>query len=73
MSREAPPQADNVAFGIVQDVAYLGDLSIYVVRLPTGKLVRVTRPNASRHAESVERDSEVYLSWDAASPVVVTH
>lgn len=73
MSREAPSQADNVARGIVQDVAYLGDLSIYVVRLPTGKLVRVTRPNASRHAEPVDRDSEVYLSWDAASPVVVTH
>ena len=72
MSLGAPPQTDNVARGVVQDVAYLGDLSIYVVRLPTGKLVRVTRPNTARHAEPVERDSEVYLSWDAASPVVVT-
>ena len=72
MSLGAPPQTDNVTRGVVQDVAYLGDLSIYVVRLATGKLVRVTRPNTARYAEPVERDGEVYLSWDAASPVVVT-
>ncbi len=72
MTLDAPPQTDNVTRGIVQDVAYLGDLSIYVVRLATGKLVRVTRPNTARHGEPVERDGEVYLSWDAASPVVVT-
>ncbi|HUY84253.1 MAG TPA: polyamine ABC transporter ATP-binding protein [Steroidobacteraceae bacterium] len=72
MSADAPAQHDNVVRGTVQDIAYLGDLSIYVVRLRTGKLVRVTRPNTSRHAEPIERDLEVYLSWDAASPVVVT-
>jgi putrescine transport system ATP-binding protein len=73
MSTE-PPQAaaDNVVRGTVQDIAYLGDLSIYLVRLPTGKVVRVTRPNTSRHAEAIGWDQQVYLSWDATSPVVVT-
>jgi putrescine transport system ATP-binding protein len=73
MSTTAPQGgADNVARGTVQDIAYLGDLSIYLVRLPTGKVVRVTQPNTSRHAEAIGWDQQVYLSWDAGSPVVVT-
>jgi putrescine transport system ATP-binding protein len=73
MSTEAPQGgSDNVARGTVQDIAYLGDLSIYLVKLPTGKVVRVTQPNTSRHAESISWDQQVYLSWDATSPVVVT-
>jgi putrescine transport system ATP-binding protein len=73
----APPQGtghgtDNVVRGAVQDIAYLGDLSIYLVKLPTGKVVRVTQPNTSRHAEAITWEQQVYLSWDASSPVVVT-
>jgi putrescine transport system ATP-binding protein len=63
---------DNVVRGAVQDIAYLGDLSIYLVKLATGKVVRVTQPNTSRHAEAITWDQQVYLSWDASSPVVVT-
>lgn len=73
MSTAAPEGgADNVVRGAVQDIAYLGDLSIYLVKLPTGKVVRVTQPNTSRHAEAIGWDQQVYLSWDASSPVVVT-
>jgi putrescine transport system ATP-binding protein len=73
MSTVAPQDcSDNVVRGTVQDIAYLGDLSIYLVKLPTGKVVRVTQPNTSRHAEAISWDQQVYLSWDATSPVVVT-
>ena len=72
MSTAPPPGSDNVARGAVQDIAYLGDLSIYLVKLPTGKVVRVTQPNTSRHAEAITWEQQVYLSWDSASPVVVT-
>jgi putrescine transport system ATP-binding protein len=73
MSTTAPAAgADNVVRGAVQDIAYLGDLSIYLVKLPTGKVVRVTQSNTSRHAEAISWDQQVYLSWDATSPVVVT-
>jgi putrescine transport system ATP-binding protein len=73
----APPPAtehgnDNLVRGAVQDIAYLGDLSIYLVKLPSGKVVRVTQPNTSRHAEAITWEQQVYLSWDASSPVVVT-
>jgi putrescine transport system ATP-binding protein len=72
MCTAQPEGTDNVVRGSVQDIAYLGDLSIFLVRLPTGKVVRVTQPNTSRHAESITWDQQVYLSWDPASPVVVT-
>jgi putrescine transport system ATP-binding protein len=72
MSTVPPPGGDNVVRGAVQDIAYLGDLSIYLVKLPTGKVVRVTQPNTSRHAEAITWEQSVYLSWDASSPVVVT-
>ena len=72
MSTQPPGGTDNVVRGEVQDIAYLGDLSIYLVRLPTGKVVRVTQPNTSRHADAVTWDQQVYLSWDSSSPVVVT-
>ena len=72
MSTAVPDGTDNVARGAVQDIAYLGDLSIYLVKLPTGKIVRVTQPNTSRRAETFTWDQQVYLTWDADSPVVVT-
>jgi putrescine transport system ATP-binding protein len=76
MSTAAPASTghgnDNLVRGAVQDIAYLGDLSIYLVKLATGKVVRVTQPNTSRHAEAITWDQQVYLSWDASSPVVVT-
>jgi putrescine transport system ATP-binding protein len=73
----APPAGtghgnDNLVRGAVQDIAYLGDLSIYLVKLSSGKVVRVTQPNTSRHAEAITWEQQVYLSWDASSSVVVT-
>jgi putrescine transport system ATP-binding protein len=73
MSRERPDGPDNWTAATVQDIAYMGDLSIYLLRLASGKVVRVTQPNAARHAdERVTWDERVYLSWDPSSPVVVT-
>ena len=72
MSTTPPASSDNSARGAVQDIAYLGDLSIYLVKLPTGKVVRVTQPNTTRHAEAITWEQQVYLTWDATSPVVVT-
>jgi putrescine transport system ATP-binding protein len=73
MTAEPPANAsDNVVQGVVQEIAYLGDLSVYLVRLPTGKIVRVTQPNMSRYADALTWDQRVYLHWDASSPVVLT-
>jgi putrescine transport system ATP-binding protein len=73
IGREQPASADNWATGVVRDIAYMGDLSIYLLRLDSGKVVRVTQPNVFRHSEDrITWDERVYLSWHPSSPVVVT-
>jgi putrescine transport system ATP-binding protein len=73
ISTEAPQQTDNVVRGVVKEIAYLGDMSVYLVQLSSGKVVRITQPNAYRHADaSITWDQTVYLSWHASSPVVLS-
>ncbi len=65
---------DNRVEGVVDEVAYLGDLSIYLVKLASGRQIRVTQPNTLRTGTGgrVRWDDRVWLSWDSSSPVVVT-
>jgi putrescine transport system ATP-binding protein len=73
MTREKPDLVDNWASAVVQDIAYMGDMSIYLLRLDSGKVVRVTQPNTYRHADDrVTWEERVYLHWHPESPVVVT-
>ena len=73
ISVEPPQQTENVARGTVKEIAYMGDMSTYLVQLASGKIVRVTQPNTYRHAEaSITWDQPVYLSWHASSPVVLS-
>jgi putrescine transport system ATP-binding protein len=73
VSREKPEGADNWAAAVVRDIAYMGDMSIYLLKLDSGKVVRVTQPNVQRHSDDrITWDEHVYLHWYAESPVVVT-
>jgi putrescine transport system ATP-binding protein len=73
ISRQQPAGTENVARGTVREIAYMGDLSVYLVELPSGKVVRVTQPNVVRHAEDrITWDEVVHLQWDPSSPVVVS-
>ncbi len=79
MSRQPPgvaevsPDTENVARGRVRAIAYMGDASVYLVALDSGREVRVTLPNSARDAEQrIGQDEAVYLSWQTGSPVVLT-
>jgi putrescine transport system ATP-binding protein len=64
---------DNVVSGTVREIAYMGDMSIYLVQIESGKMVRVTLPNIMRGAERpIGREERVWLSWHGSSPVVLT-
>ena len=64
---------ENIVRGTVKEIAYMGDVSIYLVQIDSGKTVRVTLPNNMRDAEHrITRDESVYLSWHGSSPVVLT-
>lgn len=73
ISRTAPEARENYARGIVQEIAYMGDMSVYLVRIDSGKTVRVTLPNVERLSddERILWDEVVYLTWHASSPVVL--
>ena len=71
---EAPADTrENCAQGIVDGIAYMGDISMFNVRLDSGKMVKVTRTNLIRHLEDmITWDQRVWLQWDPASGVVLT-
>jgi putrescine transport system ATP-binding protein len=73
MGNSVAGQKRNVTKGIVRDIGYLGDVSIYHVELESGKIVLATQPNLVRLAERpVTWDDEVVLSWRAENSIVLT-
>ena len=73
ISTTSPEHKRNATKGIVKDIGYLGDVSIYHVELESGKIVLATQPNLVRLAERpVTWDDEVYLFWRAENSIVLT-
>jgi putrescine transport system ATP-binding protein len=66
--------SENCVKGVVKEIAYMGDVSIYLVKIDSGKTVRVTLPNVERLSddERILWDETVWLTWHGSSPVVVT-
>ncbi len=64
---------ENLVRGIVREIAYMGDMSIYLVQIDSGKMLRVTLPNITRGRDRpLTREEAVWLSWHGTSPVVLT-
>ncbi|GMQ48909.1 putrescine ABC transporter ATP-binding subunit PotG [Vibrio sp. 10N] len=62
----------NHCSGIVEDIAYMGNQSIYHVRLDSGKLVTATLQNTSRVRKGMPTwEQRVNLCWDKESCVVL--
>jgi putrescine transport system ATP-binding protein len=72
-SREAPADAQNLLKGVISEIGYLGDMSIFHVRLPSGKSVQVSRANLRHTGEqALTWEDEVFLSWHPANGLVLT-
>jgi putrescine transport system ATP-binding protein len=69
-----PPSGEyNHARGKVEEIAYVGGLSIYHVKIQSGMTIRATLANVERSAEDrLTWDDEVYLSWQPSAAVVLT-
>jgi putrescine transport system ATP-binding protein len=74
ISRESPPARDvNCVAGKVGNVGYLGEFSLYRVRLDCGFEMKAMVPNITRIAErAIKPDDSVWLSWSPDTPVVLT-
>jgi putrescine transport system ATP-binding protein len=78
LTREKPaPEANvpgdaNMVPGFVEDIAYLGDMTVYQVRLDNGKYLRVTKANQLRgDPDAISWDETVWASWAGASGSVL--
>ena len=73
ISHKKPEESTNWCEGVVDNIAYLGDISIYYVRLTDGRIVSATLPNVDRFKEGLPTwDDHVYLSWDPESCIALT-
>ncbi len=63
----------NAVEGEVWDIGYLGDVSVYHVRLPSGETVKSTVTNRTRLVERpITWDDKVWLTWSPDGGVVLT-
>ena len=63
----------NSLRGVIKEIAYLGDVSIYHVELANGKRVQFTQSNILALAEQpLTWEQEVFLSWSAYGCGVLT-
>jgi putrescine transport system ATP-binding protein len=70
----APPTvSENSVAGRVTEIAYLGNVSIYKVRLDNGFIMKARLPNLTRVVERpIGTNDRVWLSWTPDAGVVVT-
>ena len=66
------PDGHNFARGQIKGMSYLGDITLFEIKLDSGAMIRVSRPNLSRHdQEDFTWDDRVSMHWRADSPVIL--
>lgn len=73
ISQERPAGNEDTCLpGVVEDLGYFGNLSLYRIRLDSGRVVQVSAQNRQRSTERfLEWDDKVFISWRAQSVVVL--
>jgi putrescine transport system ATP-binding protein len=74
IAREPPPAPEeNCVAGTVRNIGYLGDLSVYEVRLDGGFVMKTAVANVTRLVErAIGWDDRVWLSWAPEAAMVLT-
>jgi putrescine transport system ATP-binding protein len=73
VSRAKPAGALNVIEGEVWDIGYLGDWTVYRVKLDGGAILRASVANASRFVERpIDWEERVYLDFAPDAAIILT-
>jgi putrescine transport system ATP-binding protein len=73
VSSKRPAEAVNALEGEVYDIAYLGDMTVYHVKLDDGQVVRASTMNASRIAEDpLTWNDRAWISFRPDAGIVLT-
>ncbi|HKX39664.1 MAG TPA: polyamine ABC transporter ATP-binding protein [Burkholderiaceae bacterium] len=68
------PAGFNRVRGTIKDMAYFGSYTVYHLQLASGLALKISSGNVERHREHpLTWGDEVWASWSATSPVVLTH
>ena len=71
LSKERPPQMENIFAGTVDFVEYLGAYAVYLIRLDSGKaMIEASEPIPSGQT-SFEVGDHVFASWDVDHVVYI--
>ncbi|MCL1058593.1 polyamine ABC transporter ATP-binding protein [Shewanella gelidimarina] len=71
ITREQPEGEYNWSSGVVEDIAYLGGISVYYIRLPNKQLIQTIMTNRERRSDPPTWEEAVFISWEATSGVVL--
>ena len=71
ITREQPEGEYNWARGVVHDIAYLGGISVFYIKLRNNQIVQCSMANRERRADNPTWEDEVYISWEDTSGVVL--
>ena len=67
-----PSDVDNAIAGKVLDIAYLGNLSTYLVELPNGQIIKAQTANTRRLSRrDITWEDEVWVSWTKTAGVLL--
>jgi putrescine transport system ATP-binding protein len=73
VSTAPPAGSENCLAGRVAEIAYLGNVSVYKVRLDNGFIMKAQLPNLTRLVERpIGSNDRVWLSWAPDAGVVLT-
>ena len=73
ISKERPAADDDVCVeGVVDDLGYLGNRSLYRIRVNSGRIIQVSSQNRRRSVTRfLEWEDKVWISWRPRSAVVL--
>jgi putrescine transport system ATP-binding protein len=71
ITREQPEGEYNWCKGVVVDIAYLGGISVYYIRLTNDQVIQSVMTNSDRRSDPPTWEDKVFISWEATSGVVL--
>ena len=72
ISKTKPADAANMVTGKVHDIAYIGNLSTFHVRLADGKIIKAQEANRRRMANrEISWEDQVWLSWSPGAGIML--
>ena len=72
ITKDKPEEAENAVQGEVLDIAYLGNLSTYHVKLPDGQVIKAQTANTRRLSRrDITWEDKVWVRWNATAGVLL--